>query len=100
MKLGSVVGMVVSTVKDQGLQGLKLLVVEDCDPGGRGAGSRYVAVDAVGAGMGEMVLTAAGSSARQTTLTANRPVDSVIMAIVEIVEVAGEVVYRKGEGPE
>ena len=96
MRLGNVVGMVVSTVKDDGLSGLKLLLVEDCDVYGRGKGSHYVAVDAVGAGRGELVLTAAGSSARQTALTKDRPVDAVVMAIVETVEADGEVTYRKG----
>lgn len=95
MRLGNVVGMVVSTVKDENLQGLKLLVVEDADVYGRGKGAHYVAVDAVGAGRGELVLTAAGSSARQTALTKDRPVDAVVMAIVETVEAEGEVTYRK-----
>lgn len=95
MRFGNVVGMVVSTVKDENLQGLKLLVVEDADVYGRGKGTHYVAVDAVGAGRGELVLTAAGSSARQTTLTKDRPVDAVVMAIVETVEAEGEITYRK-----
>ncbi|NIT36423.1 MAG: ethanolamine utilization protein EutN [candidate division Zixibacteria bacterium] len=97
MRLGNVVGMVVSTVKDEGLRGIKLLLVEDADEFGRGKGSYYVAADAVGAGRGETVLTAAGSSARQTKLTRDRPVDAVVMAIVETVERDGEVTYRKGE---
>ena len=54
-----------------------------------------VAVDAVGAGVGEVVLYATGSSARQTTVTQNRPVDATIMAIVDILEVGGDVLYRK-----
>lgn len=95
MRFGNVVGMVVSTVKDENLQGLKLLVVEDADVYGRGKGTHYVAVDAVGAGRGELVLTAAGSSARQTALTKDRPVDAVVMAIVETVEAEGEITYRK-----
>jgi microcompartment protein CcmK/EutM len=97
MRLGNVVGTVVSTVKDEGLVGLKLLLIEDCDVYGGGRGSYYVAADAVGAGKGETVLTAAGSSARQTKSTINRPVDAVVMAIVETVETDGEITYRKGE---
>jgi microcompartment protein CcmK/EutM len=54
-----------------------------------------IAVDAVGAGVGEYVLYASGSSARQTTLTQNRPVDATIMAIVDLVDVEGEIIYRK-----
>jgi microcompartment protein CcmK/EutM len=45
--------------------------------------------------VGEVVLYASGSSARQTTVTQNRPVDATIMAIVDILEVGGDVLYRK-----
>jgi microcompartment protein CcmK/EutM len=54
-----------------------------------------VAADAVGAGIGEVVLYASGSSARQTELTNNRPVDATIMAVVDLVEVDGETRYTK-----
>ncbi len=87
--------MVVSTVKEPGIQGLKLLVLEDCDLTGKGRGSYHVAADAVGAGLGEVVLSAAGSSARQTAMTADRPIDAVVMAIVDIIECDGAVTYRK-----
>ena len=97
MRLCCVTGMVISTVKDPGMIGLKLLVLEDCDLTGRGKGTYHVAVDAVGAGSGEVVLSAAGSSARQTKATADRPVDAVVMAIVDLVESAGGVTYRKGD---
>lgn len=90
--------MVVSTVKDPGMRGLKLLILEDCDLTGVGKATFHVAVDAVGAGVGEIVLSAAGSSARQTTMTADKPVDAVVMAIVDIIESAGEVSYRKADG--
>jgi microcompartment protein CcmK/EutM len=56
-----------------------------------------VAVDAVGAGVGEVVLYASGSSARQTEVTRDRPCDAVIMAIVDSWDVGGEVRYNKGE---
>jgi microcompartment protein CcmK/EutM len=59
-----------------------------------------VAADAVGAGVGEVVMVATGSSARQTRLTDKRPVDGVIMAIVDTWEVDGEVKYLKDEGVE
>jgi len=58
-------------------------------------GGSVVAADAVGAGIGEYVLYASGSSARQTTVTDKRPCDAVIMAIVDMWEVDGEVRYRK-----
>ncbi len=55
-----------------------------------------VAVDAVGAGEGELVLYASGSSARQTRLTDAKPVDAVVMAIVDSWDIGGEERYRKG----
>ena len=54
-----------------------------------------LAVDTVDAGVGDLVLTAAGSSARQTNITKDTPVDSVIMSVIDSLEVDGEVVFRK-----
>jgi microcompartment protein CcmK/EutM len=95
MLIGQVIGTVVSTKKDEELSGLKLLVVRGCDVDGKANGATIVAVDAVGAGVGEVVLYAAGSSARQTTVTKNRPVDHVIMAIVDEINAEGRVRYEK-----
>ena len=95
MQLGRVVGTVVSTRKETELEGLKFLVVKGCDYDGKPNGSSVVCADAVGAGPGEVVLYASGSSARQTIVTQNRPVDATIMAIVDLVEVAGERRYTK-----
>ena len=95
MILGRVVGTVVATRKEPTLEGLKLLVVRPCDVDGTPAGAPVVAADAVGAGVGEVVLYAAGSSARQTEVTTNRPVDHTIMAVVDIVEMGGETRYVK-----
>lgn len=83
MQLARVVGTVVATRKEESIQGLKLLVVRPLDEEGRESGNALVSADAVGAGPDEVVLIAAGSSARQTTVTDKRPVDSVIMAIVD-----------------
>jgi microcompartment protein CcmK/EutM len=58
-------------------------------------GKMVVAIDAVGSGTGEVVLYASGSSARQTTVTRDRPVDATIMAIVDTLEVSGETRYDK-----
>jgi ethanolamine utilization protein EutN/carbon dioxide concentrating mechanism protein CcmL len=71
------------------------MLVRPVDTEGRESGSYVIAADAVGAGPGEYVLTAAGSSARQTTATNNRPVDSVIMAIVDTWELGGDTKYKK-----
>ena len=95
MLLGRVIGTVVSSRKESTLEGLKLLVVRACDTGGEPSGATVVAADAVGAGQGEVVLYASGSSARQTEVTHNRPVDATVMAIVDLVEVGGEDHYRK-----
>jgi microcompartment protein CcmK/EutM len=95
MNLGKIVGTIVSTRKDEKLEGLKLFVVKQIDLDGKPTGALVVAVDAVGAGIGEIVLTAAGSSARQTPITKDKPVDTVIMAIIDIVTVDGKDVYVK-----
>ena len=95
MLLGRVVGTVVASRKEPTLDGLKLLLLQNCDLGGKPTGAFVVAADAVGAGMGEVVLYAAGSSARQTDVTRDRPVDATIMAIVDQVEVGGESRYDK-----
>lgn len=97
MLLGKVVGTVVSSQKDPELSGLKFLLVRMLDLDGKLSDSFVVAVDSVGAGVGEVVLYAAGSSARQTVQTQNRPVDATIMAIVDTVEVGGEIRYSKAD---
>jgi microcompartment protein CcmK/EutM len=90
MKMGRVVGSVVATNKDPSLVGVKLLVVENLSPDLQREGGYVVAVDAVGAGADEVVLYASGSSARQTPATKDRPVDAVIMAIVDSFETHGK----------
>ena len=95
MLLGKVVGTVVSTRKEPTLDGSKLLLVRGLDLEGKPGSSVVVAVDAVGAGVGEVVLYATGSSARQTEMTKDRPVDAVIMAIVDQFEVDGAMKYVK-----
>lgn len=95
MLLGKVIGTLVASRKEQSLEGLTLLVVRACSVEGTPDGSTVIAADAMGAGIGEVVLYAQGSSARQTTVTNNRPVDATIMAIVDLVEVDGETRYTK-----
>jgi microcompartment protein CcmK/EutM len=96
MNLAKVVGTVVSTQKEDSLSGLKFLLLEILDERRKPTGASVVAADSVGAGVGELVLYAAGSSARLTKVTDKRPVDAVVMAIVDSWEVGGEEVYRKG----
>lgn len=95
MLLGRVVGTVVSTRKEPSLDQLKFLVLKQLDVEGQDTGGYRVAADAVGAGLGEVVLYATGSAARQTKYTHQRPCDGVIMAIVDLLEVDGEVKYDK-----
>jgi microcompartment protein CcmK/EutM len=95
MQLARVVGSVVATRKEQSLSGIKLLVVRPIDEEGRESGNVIVSADAVGAGPDEIVLIAAGSSARQTVATDKKPVDSVILAIVDSWNVGDDVKYRK-----
>jgi microcompartment protein CcmK/EutM len=95
MMMGMVMGTVVSTRKEQELEGLKLLVLRGMDLEGKVNGPVVVAVDAVGAGVGEVVLYCSGSSARQTKVTKDRPVDATVMAIVDQLEVGGTLKYVK-----
>jgi len=96
VRLAKVLGTVVASQKDPQLQGFRFLMLGVVGPDNRPSGGSVVAVDAVGAGVGEMVLFASGSSARQTVETDKKPVDAVVMAIVDSWEVDGEEVYRKG----
>ena len=95
MQLARVVGSVVATRKEESMQGIKLLVVRPLDEEGRESGNAIVSADAVGAGPGEIVLIAAGSSARQTQATDKKPVDSVILAIVDSWYVGEKEKYKK-----
>jgi len=93
--LGKVAGTVVSTRKEPKMEGLKLLVLELLDVKGALTKNYVIAVDAVGAGVGEIVLYASGSSARQTEVTNNKPCDAVIMAIVDSWYMGEDTVYEK-----
>jgi len=95
MLIARVIGTTVSTIKDEKITGRKLLVVQQTDETGKSIGKPYVAVDTVDAGAGDLVLTAHGSSARQTTITKDRPVDAVIMAVIDSLEVEGKTTFRK-----
>ncbi|MCK5378731.1 MAG: EutN/CcmL family microcompartment protein [Acidobacteria bacterium] len=97
MNLAKVIGTVVATQKEQSLKGLKFLLLGQADQEGELTGSSVVAVDAVGAGVGEYVLYASGSSARMTSVSENRPCDAVVMAIVDSWEIDGDERYRKGD---
>jgi len=86
--LGRVIGTVWSTKKDEKLVGAKFLIVRKLDLDLKEKSDFVVAVDSVGAGEGEVVLVATGSSSRQTHFTQDKPVDAVIMAIVDKLDIS------------
>ena len=95
MQLGKIVGTIVSTKKDEKLEGLTMHIVRYVDVDCKPLNNFVVAVDSVGAGIGEIVLVVAGSSARQTKITEGKPVDHTIMSIVDVLEIGGSVRYTK-----
>ena len=99
MFLGKIVGTLVATRKEATLDGLKFLVVRRLTVENEEESGYVVAADAVGAGLGEVVMVATGSSARQTVMTDKRPCDAVIMAIVDTWEVSGSTIYNKQDDP-
>lgn len=88
MFLGKVIGTIWSTKKDDKLVGAKFLLVRELDIDLNEKERFVVAVDSVGAGDGEIVLVASGSSSRMTTFTKDKPVDAVIMAIVDKLDIS------------
>jgi microcompartment protein CcmK/EutM len=96
MKISRVIGSTISTIKSPRVMETKLLICRETDAtGAEEIGTSYVATDLVDAGEGDLVLTCHGSAARQTNLTKETPVDAVIMAVLDHLEVDGEVVFRK-----
>ena len=95
MQLARVAGTLVATDKEPSLDGLSFRVLRQLDVENDETGAYVVAVDAIGAGVGEVVMYASGSSARQTIATDGRPCDAVIMAIVDTWEIDGDEKYRK-----
>lgn len=87
MIFAKVIGTVVSTQKDENLRGMKLLLCKEVNHAGKPLNTYHVAADAVQAGEGDFVLLSYGSSARMTDLTRNAPIDAVIMAIIDDVDI-------------
>ena len=102
MFVAKVTGSLVSTQKVESMKGCKLLIVEPfrVDPQQRKSlvttGRTFVAVDMLGAGVGDLVLLTQGSSARMTPETKNMPVDAVVVGIVDQVHVDQQSVYSRG----
>ena len=98
MILGKVTGQVISTQKDRGLEGFKLLIIQDVKLADMSVASSYVvAIDNVGAGLGEFVIVVSGSSARMCSGLGDKPVDSTIVGIVDTIQLGGNIVYSKRE---
>lgn len=103
MFLGRVTGSVVATQKVASMTGHKLLLVEPYRVDDKGqprltpTGRSFVVVDALGAGLGELVLVCQGSSARLTPGTEKLPIDAVVIGLVDTVDVKGQIAYRATE---
>ena len=95
MLLAKVKGSIVSTKKADSIQGTKYLLVQLCDQQEQLGKQFVIALDLVGAGVGEVVIIAQGSSARQTEMTFEKPIDAAIVGIVDLIEEKGSVSYRK-----
>ena len=94
MQIARVIGTTISTIKDEKILGSKLLILRQTNEAGEFIGKPYVAVDLVDAGVNDLVLSGHGSSARQTYQTKDCPVDAVVMAVIDFLEVDEQVVYR------
>ena len=95
MTLARVRGTVVATTRSDGVEGARYLLVEECDQRGAGRHEHLVALDLVGADRGQLVLLAQGSSCRWDRRTEDRPLDALVVAIVEEVDERGLVVYAQ-----
>lgn len=88
MQLGRVIGTVVATIKDPGLDGIKMLVVQPVGRDGRDKGKALVALDSVGAGIGETVYWCRGKEASFPFLPTEVPIETTIVGIVDSVNLA------------
>jgi microcompartment protein CcmK/EutM len=95
MIFAKVAGTVISTRKSDTTEGTKYLLLQLCNQEEKLKDSYVVALDLIGAGPGEMVILAQGSSARQTKRTFEKPIDAVIAGIVDLIEENDKVVFRK-----
>ncbi len=98
MILGRVIGRAVSSRKDEKLLGTKLLLVEEVDPRGTGSGDLAVVADHLGAGPGDVVLVTQGSAARFTSTTKDKPLDALVVGIVDTIRVEGSRTFQKDSG--
>jgi carbon dioxide concentrating mechanism protein CcmL len=95
MRVAKVRGTVVSTQKDPSLRGVKLLMLQFVDENGNLLPEYEVAADSVGAGVSEWVLVSLGSAARQVLGNEQRPLDAVVVAIIDTIHVEDRLIYSK-----
>jgi microcompartment protein CcmK/EutM len=95
MMLSRVAGTVVASVRSDGVAGARWLLVEETDQRGAGKGEYLVALDMVGADRGQLVLTTQGSSCRWTSRTDDRPMDALVVAIVDTIDQGGVEMYPR-----
>ncbi len=95
MNLGKVVGTVVSSSASIGIEGVSFLLIEKCNQAGELKNDFVVALDMVGAGRDEMVMVSEGSTARETPLTTGKPIDAMVVGIVDLIDENDNVIYRK-----
>jgi microcompartment protein CcmK/EutM len=95
MTLGRVVGKVVNSTINDGIPGSIYLLVDKTDKYGKQKGDFIVALDIVGAGHNELVMVSEGSPARETLQTINKPLDALIVGIIDLIDENDLVIYRK-----
>jgi microcompartment protein CcmK/EutM len=98
MLIGKIIGTIVATQKDEELEGFKLLLVQQITPFGKKQNTFVVCVDSIGAGVGELIIYTTGSSARQTQLTKEKPIDHIIIGIIDEITLQDLVVFNKKGG--
>ncbi len=95
MTLARVKGSVVSTKRSDNIRGAGFRLLEECDQAGNGRAEFLVALDMVTAAPGQLVLVAQGSSCRWTLVTDERPIEAMILAIVDQIDEQGTIVYEE-----
>lgn len=95
MILGKIAGTVVSSSMNVGIDGARFLLVEKCDQKGERKNDFVIALDLMGAKNDEMVFISESTSARETIITTNKPVDAIIIGIIDLIDENENIVYRK-----
>jgi microcompartment protein CcmK/EutM len=95
MILGKVVGTIVSSSRNDGMEGARYLLIDKTDQHGKQKGDFVVALDILGVGSGELVMVTEGSPSRETPVTTNKPCDALIVGIVDLIDENDRIIYRK-----